>query len=76
MIFRRFFSRRQKRHLYVSADGRCRKCGRPLGERWHAHHEVRFADGGVTEITNAVALCERCHIEEHSNDAETTRLAD
>jgi 5-methylcytosine-specific restriction endonuclease McrA len=72
----RLFSHSQKRHLYISADGRCKRCGLPLGKRWHAHHEVRFTDGGVTEITNAAALCERCHIKEHSHDIQTTRLAD
>lgn len=70
----RFFSREQKRHLYVSAGGRCEECDVPLGERWHAHHEVRFADDGVTEITNGRALCERCHIKEHAND-QTEKMA-
>lgn len=61
----RIFSSKQKRHLYLSAQGKCQRCGEPLGARWDAHHRRRYADGGVTEITNAVALCERCHVLTH-----------
>jgi len=32
-----------------------------LSTAWHAHHQQRYADDGVTEIYNAAALCERCH---------------
>lgn len=71
----RFFNQQQKRHLYVSAGGRCKRCDGPLGDRWAAHHEIRFADGGVTELTNGVPLCERCHVKEHHND-QTKRMAD
>ena len=33
-----------------------------MGENWDAHHTRRYADGGVTELPNAMALCERCHV--------------
>ena len=74
----RYFSRQQRRHLYVSVDGRCERCGLLLGVRWHAHHIIRFADDGVTEITNGMALCQRCHIMEHRHGSKnkTTRMAD
>lgn len=58
---RRAFSHSQKRHLYLRSEGRCERCGEPLGTAWHAHHKQRYADDGVTEIYNAAALCERCH---------------
>lgn len=45
--------------------GRCGKCGGSLGERWEAHHTERFADGGVTELPNAQALCALCHRDIH-----------
>jgi len=63
----RAFSQRQKRHLYLVQRGRCAECGEPLGEVWDAHHKVRYADGGVTEVTNAVALCVGCHRAVHGD---------
>src|SRR4051812_33316437 len=62
---RRAFSRNQKRHLYLRSDGRCERCGEPLGAAWHAHHKTRYADDGVTEIYNGAALCKRCHVFVH-----------
>lgn len=59
---RRLFDGRQKGYLYLKAEGRCERCGHPLGEVWHAHHRSRYADGGVTEVINGMALCERCHV--------------
>lgn len=61
----RIFSNAQKRHLYLSAEGRCERCGSALGQDWEAHHKIRYADGGVTELTNGIALCQRCHILTH-----------
>lgn len=58
---RRVFDRQQKRHLYIASEGRCQRCGGDLGEDWEAHHVKRFADGGVTELPNGMALCESCH---------------
>ena len=51
--------------MYLSAGGRCARCGEPLGEYWDGHHINPFANGGVTEITNGTALCERCHVLVH-----------
>lgn len=47
--------------MYVMAGGKCAECGGPLGDDWEAHHVVRYADGGVTEVTNGAALCVQCH---------------
>ena len=63
-MIQRLFNRRQKRHLYIHADGRCERCGEVL-QQWDAHHTIRHADGGVTEVTNGKALCERCHVQIH-----------
>ena len=62
---KRYFDRRSKRHLYLVNEGRCNKCGGILGKIWDAHHKRRYADGGITELTNGEALCERCHIRVH-----------
>lgn len=61
----RIFTNRQKKHLYIAADGRCEKCGVALSESWEAHHIKRYADGGVTEIQNGMALCKACHLDIH-----------
>lgn len=57
----RAFSPAQKRYVYLTQGGKCARCGARLGEVWDAHHQVRYADGGVTEVVNAVALCVGCH---------------
>jgi superfamily II DNA or RNA helicase len=62
---RRLFNDGQKKHLYLSAQGRCSRCDEILGERWDAHHNKRYADGGITDITNASPLCQRCHVLTH-----------
>lgn len=61
----RLFNRAQKKYLYLQSGGRCERCGDTLGEEWDAHHILRHVDGGVTEVTNAVALCKACHREIH-----------
>lgn len=69
-VMPRRFSAKQKRHLYLAQQGRCGRCGEQLGERWDAHHQVRYADGGVTEIVNAVALCLGCHRAIHGDASD------
>lgn len=54
--------------MYVAANGRCAECGGVLSEDWEAHHEIRYADGGVTEIQNGKALCKACHVETHRKE--------
>lgn len=72
----RLFSHAQKRHLYLSAEGRCQRCGEVLGVDWEAHHKIRFTDDGVTEVTNGEALCKRCHRNEGvDHEREASRLA-
>jgi superfamily II DNA or RNA helicase len=61
----RLFNSAQKRHLFVMCGGRCQRCGGVLGESWDAHHVKRHADGGVTELTNVMALCRPCHVAIH-----------
>jgi len=51
--------------MYVVNGGRCELCGGDLGEDWEAHHEKQFANGGVTELTNGMALCRACHRQLH-----------
>ena len=57
----RIFTPEQKRHLYLLSDGKCQRCGSVLGWSWEAHHIIRWADGGPTELNNGIALCGPCH---------------
>jgi len=57
----RLFSQHQKRHLYMVQSGLCAQCGGDLGPEWDAHHLRPYADSGITELTNGVALCKSCH---------------
>ena len=61
----RCFSEAQKRHLYIAQLGLCARCGGDLSTDWEAHHINPYANGGVTELTNGVALCKPCHVEIH-----------
>jgi superfamily II DNA or RNA helicase len=63
----RSFSRKQKRALYLAADGRCKKCAADLQEGWHADHIVPYDKGGGTTIDNGQALCPECN-QRKSND--------
>lgn len=65
----RLFTAAQKKHLYVLSDGKCQRCGELLGEDWEAHHVERYVDGGVTELTNGLALCRVCHIQIHQRNS-------
>lgn len=65
----RCFTRQERKHLYLVADGRCAKCRGDLSDDWEAHHIKRYADGGVTSLTNAMAVCRRCHVELHRGNA-------
>lgn len=58
---KRLFSKSQKALLFSRAEGRCEKCGEPLGDNWEADHITRFSDGGYTLLSNAQALCKPCH---------------
>ena len=61
---RRCFTARQARQLLIAADFKCQRCGCDLSQRqFEAHHVRRFADGGVTELHNGMALCVPCHKE-------------
>lgn len=67
----RIFTPEQKRHLYLLSGGKCQKCGCILGESWEAHHIIRWADGGSTEIINGMSLCSTCHKQIHGGNMNT-----
>ena len=65
---RRRLTRKQRARLYVRCGGVCQSCRDILPESWHAHHVTRWADGGVTNLTNMTALCPKCHKETHETE--------
>lgn len=58
----RRFGRSSHAVLFLAADGRCQRCGRPLESGWHADHIIPFSAGGKTDITNGQALCPKCNL--------------
>ena len=65
--------RGQKRALvYYNSHGRCHYCGiRLRWNNWHANHYVPVAQGGRTEVSNAVAACLSCNLKKgamHGDD--------
>lgn len=60
---RRIFTKRQKKILAWLAGWRCAKCGKLLGEKFHADHLFAFSRGGPTILLNGQALCARCNLE-------------
>jgi superfamily II DNA or RNA helicase len=58
---RRFFNRKEKIALYLMSDGKCEGCGKPLEKGWHADHIHPHSKDGLTDITNAQALCDICN---------------
>lgn len=73
---RRFHTRSQRIALGLE-QGRCRAegCDHPPG-LCHAHHRVRWADGGVTSVRDGVLLCPRHHALAHRGDYRTVQLPD
>ena len=48
--------------LYLSADGRCQRCGAALENDWHAHHPRDWTLTGRTNVHEMEALCPRCNL--------------
>lgn len=59
---RRRFNKAERVALYWVADERCENCGAPLAESFHADHDIAYANGGATDVTNGRALCATCNL--------------
>ncbi|MFD5214383.1 DUF222 domain-containing protein [Microbacterium sp. NPDC058345] len=66
---RRFFSPAQKLAL-AERDGGCAMCGLPPSMTKAHHLRWWLRDGGTTDLSNGVLLCETCHHRIHDNGWE------
>lgn len=57
---RRFFSRDERRFLWLMAEGICQGCGVELEEKFHGDHRTPWSKGGATSLENGQALCASC----------------
>jgi 5-methylcytosine-specific restriction protein A len=60
---RRSLSTRERLDLFLSAQGRCQRCGWALtpGTRWEVDHVIPLALGGRNAADNMQVLCSPCH---------------
>lgn len=58
----RTFSDKQRRALFILADGKCQQCGCALSNDWHADHVTPYTLGGTTDVINGQALCQKCNL--------------
>ena len=75
---KRFFSKKEKRHLAILAGGDCMHCGSMLSDSFHGDHVVPFSKGGATHLANGQALCPKCNLEKgakHEQNPNSARLA-
>lgn len=73
---RRRFSNRERFALFLASDGRCSKCGKPMGRSFHADHVVPFSKGGLTDVTNGQALCATCNLKKGATMINSFQLRD
>lgn len=67
LLKHRAFSEAQRTTLYNRQKGICPDCGEHfIKADMHAHHIVPWYSGGITELTNGVMLCKKCHIKRHA----------
>ncbi len=62
----RQFSEAQRTALYNRQKGICPDCGNHfLKNNMQAHHITPWYNGGLTDLSNGVMLCEECHRQRH-----------
>ena len=55
------FSEEVRDAALKKAHGRCERCGKQLGTKWHAHHRTAQVAGGSDGLQNCEVLCVDCH---------------
>lgn len=54
-------SKRLRALLWYAADGKCQRCGKPLGDDWEADHIVPWVKTHRTNVHEMQALCADCN---------------
>ena len=53
----------QRNEIFLNSGGKCQSCGAEISlENFHADHIIPFSEGGITEIKNGQALCQKCNL--------------
>lgn len=68
---KRCFSPRQKRDIFLKANGRCDLCGAKVTGTWTAGHIKPHSLGGKTEVRNGQVECHQCSPITHKEDTTT-----
>jgi superfamily II DNA or RNA helicase len=59
---RRLFSPAERTQIAAKQHRACAVCNRDLPEAYHVHHVIAWADGGLTQPPNGMAVCPDCHL--------------
>lgn len=62
--------------VWLNADSMCQKCCKWLGgpgDDWHWHHKKFRSQGGDDSLSNAQALCPKCHDQKHGIQTSVRR---
>jgi len=54
-------SKRDRALLWYAADGKCQRCGEPLGSDWEADHIEPWVKTQRTNVHEMQALCQKCN---------------
>jgi 5-methylcytosine-specific restriction endonuclease McrA len=48
-------------NIYLSQDGKCKYCDKPVGNKFHVDHIVPISRGGTNYPNNLVITCQSCN---------------
>lgn len=54
--------RNELRALVISSEGKCRWCGKDVGDRYHFDHIIPVSKGGTNTIGNVCVSCPDCNL--------------
>jgi 5-methylcytosine-specific restriction endonuclease McrA len=62
---KRAFTNEERHAIFVLSGKQCAECKKAFGDlsEMHADHELQWAHGGPTKLSNARGLCESCNQE-------------
>lgn len=57
-----------RRQVFEISRGECRNCSRAITWNFHMHEQKPKGRGGEVSVTNSVALCADCHLNQEHGD--------